>query len=220
MFKNIKLLIRLALLKRKLRRDNKFWHLSDQLENKKYVLVIDRKIPEFKKDSGSRRLTEIIKLLLKNKIGVILMADFKEYRYASEYISVFKEMGVLVYEPALDELGELITKESFLKKVLPHVNFAWLHRPEVFKKYEYLIRRENPAVKIFFDMVDFHYLRYVREMFMSKRRLVRFPDLKKEKIFCLLEDLNIFPMLTALPIFTMKSCRWYGKNSPKYLSKY
>jgi len=163
MYKNIKFYIRLALLKQKLKKENKFMQLSDHLENKKYVLIVDDKIPEFKKDSGSRRLTEIIKLLLKNEIGVILMADFKEYRYASEYISVFKEMGVQVYEPSLDESGELLTKEKFLKKVLPHVNFAWLHRPEIFKKYEHLIRTENPSAKIFFDMVDFHYLRFKRQ---------------------------------------------------------
>ncbi|CAD0008546.1 group 1 glycosyl transferase [Flavobacterium chungangense] len=91
------------------------------------------------------------------------MADFKEYRYKSDYIETFKEMGVVVYEPAVDHNGKLITKNDFLKLILPKVSFAWLHRPEIFEKYYPLVKSYKPETKVFFDMVDFHYLRFKRE---------------------------------------------------------
>lgn len=163
MYKAIKLYFRLKKIARKLKKEGKKIDFLSQLKYDSYVLIVDVKIPEFNKDSGSRRLTEIIKLLLKNNIGVFLLADFKEYRYKSDYIEIFKEMGVVVYEPAVDHNGKLITKNDFLKLILPKVSFAWLHRPEIFEKYYPLVKSYKPETKVFFDMVDFHYLRFKRE---------------------------------------------------------
>jgi len=162
MFKNIKLYIRLKKLASKLKKEKKIDFLSE-LKFDSYVLIVDVKIPEFNNDSGSRRLTEIIKILLKNKVGVFLLADFEEYRFKYDYIEIFKEMGVIVYEPSLDNAGNLITKNDFLKIVLPKVSIAWLHRPEIFQKYFPLVKKNKPGIKVFFDMVDFHYLRIKRE---------------------------------------------------------
>ncbi|MEO8240024.1 MAG: glycosyltransferase [Flavobacterium sp.] len=163
MYKAIKLYFRLKKIAATLKKEEKKIDFLDNLTYDSYVLIVDTKIPEFNKDSGSRRLTEIIKMILKNNIGVFLMADFKEYRYKSEYIEIFREMGAIVYEPSLDESGELITKEKFLKIILPKVNFTWLHRPEIFGKYYPIVKKYKPEAKIFFDMVDFHYLRFKRE---------------------------------------------------------
>ncbi|MDX6181656.1 glycosyltransferase [Flavobacterium sp. Fl-77] len=126
-------------------------------------MIIDTKVPEYNKDSGSRRLTEIIKLLITNKVGVFLLADFKELKFRTEYVQYFKDLGVVVYEPSLDASGKLITKNKFIELILPNVNFAWLHRPEIFEKYYPIVNKNKPLIKIFFDMVDFHYLRFKRE---------------------------------------------------------
>ena len=125
MYKAIKLYFRLKKIVLKLKKEKKQIDFLSNLKYDSYVLVIDVKIPEFNKDSGSRRLTEIIKFFLKNRIGVFLLADFKEYRYKSDYIEIFKEMGVVVYEPAVNHNGKLITKNEFLKLILPKVNFTW-----------------------------------------------------------------------------------------------
>ncbi|GGF17120.1 glycosyltransferase [Flavobacterium limi] len=168
MYKAIKLYFRLQKLARKLKKEGKKIDFLSELKYDSYVLIVDVKIPEFNKDSGSRRLTEIIKILLKNKVGVFLLADFKEYRYKSDYIEIFKEMGVVVYEPAVDNKGKLITKNEFLKIILPKVHFAWLHRPEIFEKYFPIVKITKPDMKVFFDMVDFHYLRFKRESELLK----------------------------------------------------
>ncbi|AYN03257.1 glycosyltransferase family 4 protein [Flavobacterium sp. 140616W15] len=163
MYKSIKLYFRLKKLAQKLKKNKVRIDFLSELKYNSYVLIVDTKIPEFNKDSGSRRLTEIIKMLLHNNVGVFLLADFKEYKYQSEYIEIFKEMGVVVYEPTIDRFNKLITKEGFLKEVLPKVDFVWLHRPEIFNKYYPLVKKYKTEAKIFFDMVDFHYLRFKRE---------------------------------------------------------
>jgi len=163
MFKSIKLYFRLKSLGNKLRKQKKEVDFTSNLKYTRNVIIIDTKVPEYNKDSGSRRLTEIIKLLIKNNIGVFLMADFKEYRFTTDYVQYFKNLGVVVYEPGVDKKGELIAKNDFIKQVLPFADFVWLHRPEIFAKYYPIITKCKPEAKVFFDMVDFHYLRFKRE---------------------------------------------------------
>jgi len=174
MFKSIKLYFRLKFLAKKLRKENKQFDFISNLKYDSNVIIVDTKVPEFDKDSGSRRLTEIIKLLIANKIGVFLLADFKEYRFATNYVQYFKDLGVVVYEPSVNNSGKLITKNDFLKQVLPFSNFAWLHRPEIFEKYYPIVKKNKPDLKIFFDMVDFHYLRFKRESELTAN-----PDIMK-----------------------------------------
>lgn len=174
MFKTIKLYFRLKFLAKKLRKENKQCDFIGNLKYDSNVIIVDTKVPEFDKDSGSRRLTEIIKLLIANKIGVFLLADFKEYRFATNYVQYFKDLGVVVYEPSVNNSGKLITKNDFLKQVLPFANFAWLHRPEIFEKYYPIVKKNKPDLKIFFDMVDFHYLRFKRESELTAN-----PDIMK-----------------------------------------
>ncbi|WP_264537014.1 glycosyltransferase [Flavobacterium sp. N1736] len=163
MFKSIKLYFRLKSLAKKLKKQNKEVDFIGNLKYAKNVIIIDTKVPEYNKDSGSRRLTEIVKLLIKNNVGVFLMADFKEYRFTTDYVQYFKDLGAVVYEPGIDKSGNLIAKNDFIKQVLPFADFVWLHRPEIFAKYYPLIRKFKPTTKVFFDMVDFHYLRFKRE---------------------------------------------------------
>ncbi len=96
MLKKLKNQFKLFLLKKKLNKNKVFFNENDFKFSDKNVLIIDEIIPEFNKDSGSRRLTEIIKLLLKNKVSVFLVADLKQYKYKSDYIQKFKDI-VLMY---------------------------------------------------------------------------------------------------------------------------
>lgn len=141
---------------------NKLFDFSKIHYAKKNVLIIDSIIPEFDKDSGSRRLHKIIQILIKNNFGVFLVADKKEYKYKTEYVAHYKQLGVVVYEPAIDEKGEFITKEVFIERVLPKISIAWLHRADVFKDYVDKVSI-NKSIRIIYDMVDFHYLRLIRE---------------------------------------------------------
>ncbi|WP_417889007.1 glycosyltransferase family 4 protein [Xanthomarina gelatinilytica] len=128
----------------------------------KNVLIIDSIIPEFDKDSGSRRLFKIINILLSHGFGVFLIADKKEYKYNTNYVAHYRKLGVVVYEPSIDQTGAFVTKETFIEAILPKIDFAWLHRADVFKTYSQLVS-SNKSIKLIYDMVDFHYLRFIRE---------------------------------------------------------
>jgi len=162
MFKTLKISFKNWKLKQKLAKQKLYFNINDYNFKPVNVLFIDEIIPEFNKDSGSRRLKEIITLLLKNNIGVFLLADYKQYKYHSEYIALYKKMGVQVYEPSILN-NKLVTKEHFIELVIPKINYAWLHRPKMFKKYSDFIMKENKSVKLIFDMCDFHYIRLLRE---------------------------------------------------------
>lgn len=175
MFKSIKNKYKISLLTKRLKKEKKKFDINDFTFSKKNVLIIDEIIPEFNKDSGSRRLTEIIKLLLKNNISVFLVADLKQYKYKSNYIQKFIDLGVNVYQPSIDNKGRLVTKEVFIQRISSKMNVAWLHRPMVFNKFHALIKAANPNVRLVFDMVDFHYVRLLREYELSGN-----PTLKAE----------------------------------------
>ena len=166
--KSLKNQFKTYLLTKKLKKNNILFNLSDFTFSDKNVLIIDEIIPEFNKDSGSRRLTEIIKLLLKNKVSVFLIADLKQYKYKSDYIQKFKDLGVNVYQPSIDQKGQLVTKEDFIKLITPKIDVAWLHRPTIFSKFQSLVKTVNPNIKLVFDMVDFHYVRLLREYELNK----------------------------------------------------
>ncbi|OYQ34667.1 group 1 glycosyl transferase [Flavobacterium cyanobacteriorum] len=178
MYNKIKFYLRLRLLQNQLKKKQRVIDYSIMDATKKSILIIDYIIPEFDKDSGSRRITEIIKLLLKNGYSVFLLPDYKEYRYNNTYVYYFRELGVTVYEPAVDSKGNLVTREDFIKAIAKNISFAWLHRPDIFNKYYPVVKRLNPKIRVIFDMVDFHYLRLKREAEVNNDKKV---DEKAEK---------------------------------------
>jgi glycosyltransferase involved in cell wall biosynthesis len=166
MYKKIKVYFKNKILRNKLLKQNKIINYCEFLNDKNKVakvLIIDDKLPEFDKDSGSRRLNLIIELFLNNEVNVFLLADFKEYKFNNEYLEYYKKLGVIVYEPSLNMDNKLITKEVFLSTILKNIDLVWLHRPLIFNKYFDFVKINNDKVKIVFDMVDFHYIRMKRE---------------------------------------------------------
>jgi len=216
MFKSIKLYFRLKSLAEKLRKQKKQIDFTSDLKYQKYVVIVDIKIPEYDKDSGSRRLTEIIKLLIENKIGVFLLADFREHRFKADYVQYFTNLGAVVYEPSVDKFGKLIMKNDFLKQILPFTDFAWLHRPEIFEKYYPMIKDIKPSIKVFFDMVDFHYLRFKRES-----ELIGDPEIMKTANAYLeleLDNCHKADKIIVISDFEKESLKEYYDNESKAIS--
>lgn len=167
MYKELKHYLRKRSLEKKLRKEDVHFDFDSFDGSKPGVLIIDSIIPEYDRDSGSRRLFYIIEIMLKRNFNVFLMADTKEYRFKNDYCQSYRNMGVVVYEPTLDDSNKLIDREKFIQLISPHINFAWLHRPDIFYKYYALVKKYSKA-KLIFDMVDFHYLRLKREWELSK----------------------------------------------------
>ncbi|MCB0465443.1 MAG: glycosyltransferase family 4 protein [Aequorivita sp.] len=171
MDKALKLRYKNLKLHRKLLKAEKYIDFLDFDEKKRGVLIIDSIVPEYDRDSGSRRLFHIIEIMLKRNFNVFLMADSKEYKFKKKYCEAYRNLGAVVYEPALDKNNKLINRKRFIKIVSPHIEFAWLHRPEIFYKY-YSFVKKSSNTKLVFDMVDFHYLRLKREWERSKEPLI------------------------------------------------
>lgn len=161
-YKDLRLKYKTYQLRQRLTKANKIFDFSTISYAKKNVLIVDSIIPEFDKDSGSRRLYKIINILLDHGFGVFLVADKKEYKYKTEYVAHYKKLGVVVYEPSIDSSGSFINKEKFIETILPNIDYAWLHRADVFKDYVDLVSKHKET-KLIYDMVDFHYLRLIRE---------------------------------------------------------
>ena len=131
--------------------------------DKKNILIIDTQIPTFDKDSGSNRITEIAKYLAKD-YNVYVMDWLKSIPKLDEkkYIENFRKHHITVYTPFINEYGIVRGKKYFLKKLLPHLDFVWCHRPEIFEHYLSYFRKNAPQTQIIYDMVDIHFMRLQR----------------------------------------------------------
>ncbi len=131
--------------------------------DKRNILIIDIQIPTFDKDSGSNRLTEIAKFLAKY-YNVYLTTSLKSIPKLEQkkYIQNLNQHNVTVYTPYINNYGIMRGKNTFLKKILPNLDFVWCHRPEVFEHYLNYFRKNAPETKIIYDMVDIHFLRMER----------------------------------------------------------
>lgn len=165
-YKKLKTKFRVAKLTYRLKKRNVFFE-DHYNYSKTNVLIVDEMIPEYNKDSGSRRLKTIITLLLKNDIGVFLLADLKQYRYRSEYIEYYKSLGVNAYTPSIYN-GKLLSIDRFIEYIAPRLDYAWLHRPVIFDRFYKRVKQANPSIKLIYDMVDFHYIRFQREYELYK----------------------------------------------------
>lgn len=120
------------------------------------LLVVDSYVPLHDKDAGSIRLFRIIKMMKNLGYHVVFLPD--NYAALQPYTSELQAMGVEV----LHHVDGGRRLEQALEEVLPLVDAAWICRPQLYEKYEPLVRR-NPAVKLLYDTIDLHFMREKRE---------------------------------------------------------
>ena len=121
------------------------------------VLVVDSYVPLYDKDAGSSRLMQIVRILAEAGFHIIFLPD--NYAPLQPYTQDLQDMGVEVLHHV--EHGK--SMQAALESVLPLLDVAWVCRPELFSKYEPLIRRNN-ATKVIYDTIDLHFMRKRREM--------------------------------------------------------
>ena len=138
------------------------------------VLIIDPFLPIFDRASGSLRLFEIIKALI--RMGFRLTYISRHGENAGEYVPMLQNMGVEVYagDPmALQEfglyiIGPYLDIEKILRsKRYDYVILSFWHIAEY---YLPIIRRHSPGSHIIIDTVDIHFLREFREAEMKGDR--------------------------------------------------
>jgi O-antigen biosynthesis protein len=120
------------------------------------ILVIDSYMPSYDRESGSRRLFELLKIFKALNYHVIFVADNGVRE--EPYVSVLQNLQI---EVLYTQSGYGETIEEQIESRLQFINLAWICRPELNQKYASLIRQQ-PEIKLIYDTVDLHYLRLKR----------------------------------------------------------
>lgn len=127
------------------------------------ILILEENMPKPDKDSGSRRLFEIIKILQKNEHKIILAVKHFEQTGDDVYVDFFRSMGVEVCEDYVDTKDKIVKVSDQVIEALHYVDVIWIFRPLGFDYWYKQIKNKISGKKIIYDMVDIHYLRMERE---------------------------------------------------------
>lgn len=125
------------------------------LKNKR-ILVIDRFVPNFDKDAGSRCTYMYLKVFQKIGLQVTFIAD--DFNNPEPYTSILQQLGIEII------FGKWYSKNLnvWLKNNLNNFHYIYLQRPDITIKYIHFIR-ENFAGKIFYFAHDLQYIRLFRQ---------------------------------------------------------
>jgi GT2 family glycosyltransferase/glycosyltransferase involved in cell wall biosynthesis len=152
--------------------------VSKVKERERNILVIDPFLPMFDRASGSLRLLQILKALL--RLGYHITFIARDSVHSNQYLPMLQEMGIEVYAgdpsaleasginciaPYLD-LERILKDRVYQTVVLDFWNLAEYYLPR--------IRKYSPSSKIIVDTVDIHFLREIREAELRKD-----PELQK-----------------------------------------
>lgn len=131
------------------------------------ILVVDSYMPSYDRESGSRRLFELLKIFKALNYHVIFAADngVKEEPYAS----VLQNLQIEVLYTQ-EGYGKAI--EEQIESRLDLIDLAWICRPELNQKYAGIIR-QKPEIKLIYDTIDLHYLRLKRAWSIDPRHCTK-----------------------------------------------
>ena len=124
----------------------------DRSQGKKVLLFIDRGVPEFDKDAGSRTSYMYIKLCVEMGYHVIVIgADFYQRK---PYACVLEQMGVEVL------YGHFYSADwkRWLEDNGKHIDCVWLNRPRIAERYIDSIKKHTNA-RIIYNGVDINFVR-------------------------------------------------------------
>jgi len=124
--------------------------MKPNVNNPPTALIIDATLPTYDQDSGSLRLLSLMKMLV--RMGYKLTFFSYERRYHLKYRYVPEALGIEVFR---GKLPNLLATRKF--------DFAWICRVQTAHHYIPIIRLMNPDAKIFYDTVDIHYIRELRQ---------------------------------------------------------
>lgn len=120
------------------------------------VLIVDATTPTPDQDSGSVRMFNLMRLLIKRNYKVSFFADNRAF--VPGYSDALQQLGVEFWcHPYLSEI------EAFFVRYGPLFDVIVLSRHYVASLYIDFVRRYAPKARLIFDTVDLHYLREERQ---------------------------------------------------------
>jgi GT2 family glycosyltransferase/tetratricopeptide (TPR) repeat protein len=131
------------------------------------ILVVDPMLPMYDRASGSRRLFEMVKLLVAGGNAVTFVA--RNGQNGARYTAELEQMGVEVYagdSVRMKECGYIVKSRPFdLQKLLQDTQYDTIILSFWYIAEHYLprIRAWSPGSRVLIDTVDVHFLRARRE---------------------------------------------------------
>lgn len=147
----------------------------DRSFNKRIILVIDQKVPEYDKDAGSVRMYEYLKIFVEMGAKVIFWPD---NLYPTEpYTSELQNLGIEV-------IYGIRRLKKYIKTYGKVIDFFYLSRPHIAIKYIDAIKEYSDA-KIIYDVQDLHYLRTKRRAKVTDNAdiLKTAEELKRQEVY-------------------------------------
>lgn len=142
----------------RLEHDGNIESAARRSQGQKTILVIDSYLPCHDKESGSRRLFQILKIFKELGYHAIFLPD--DMRATEPYLSELQMMGI---EALYTCSGYGTLPEEQLRERLSLIDVAWVCRPDLMKRYLPILR-ERSEIKVIYDTIDLHYLRMRREV--------------------------------------------------------
>ncbi|NDB95526.1 MAG: glycosyltransferase [Verrucomicrobia bacterium] len=118
---------------------------------RKTVLIADHYIPEEDKDAGSRTMSQITRLFLKNNADVVLWPQ--NLNYIKKYAQGFQKAGVQV----IYNTNRNLQLSQWLSENKKYIHSYFIARPQVLEDFLKII--DPTTSKIFFYGMDVHHLR-------------------------------------------------------------
>ncbi|ANH82284.1 hypothetical protein A8C56_16145 [Niabella ginsenosidivorans] len=159
--------------------------------NRKRILIIEGFLPSYDKDSGSRRVYELIKIFFSLDLEVYFMPEFGGA--VEPYYSELVTRGVRVFY----EQQYLKSKQEMLREILPVIDYAWVARPHSNEAHASLIKEQKNIVWIY-DTVDLHFLRLERSLAYDQSQHITKKDIDvlKEKELALSREADVTVVVT------------------------
>jgi glycosyltransferase involved in cell wall biosynthesis len=122
------------------------------------VLVCALVLPEFDREAGSKRLFDLVELLLEAGCAVTFLA--REPSGEQRYVRMLQQRGVPTYQGFDEEALELLMFGGFDLVIFGSWHVAEPHLSAV--------RMASPKTRVVVDAIDLHWLRNLRRHFLPK----------------------------------------------------
>jgi len=159
--------------------ENVYW-ACDRTKDKKTIFVVDHYVPEFDQDAGSKNTFMYLSLFVEMGMKVVFLGD--NFNNKEPYTSQLEQMGIEV----LYGNYYMAHWKEWLKDNGKYINYAYLNRPHISKKYIDIVRQLSKAKIVYFGQ-DTQFLRLERQAAIENNDKLRQEAAESKK-----NEMNLF----------------------------
>jgi glycosyltransferase involved in cell wall biosynthesis len=177
-------------------------NIDEKTNSKKNILIIDRYVPHFDKDAGSRTVFQLLELFIKLGFNVIFIGD--DFIKHEPYTTILQQRGIKVL------YGKYYYKnwKKWIKYNGKYIDYIILNRPYISVKYIDIIKKYTNG-KICYYGHDLHFLRDSREYEITKDSEKLISSKKWEKI-----ELSLMKKADVVYYFSTEEIKIIKKIEP------